>query len=202
VQENKAIKYLVGEDQRISRNILRLLKDGYGREDIRNNIVSDVLSLIRRVRDLVSDLSQDDYSRAMKIVDGWIHHLSYYRVTVPITILPAQKIFSYQDYESASGGRAIKGVVVRKVSNKTANIEVTRRVKDRITGKYITRSKRFQVHDENNSCREGHVVLAVECAPFSATKHHKLVAIVGENAQAASNFRRRRGAYPKGSPAA
>jgi len=42
--------------------------------------------------------------------------------------------------------------------------------------KYITRSKRYAAHDEQNRCKIGDVVRIRECRPISKRKHWEVLA--------------------------
>jgi small subunit ribosomal protein S17 len=67
--------------------------------------------------------------------------------------------------------------------DKSAVVLVERRVKHPLYGKFIRRSTKFHIHDENNECREGDTVTIRECRPVSRTKSWKLVEVVGRAAQ-------------------
>ncbi|MYD43251.1 MAG: 30S ribosomal protein S17 [Gammaproteobacteria bacterium] len=73
--------------------------------------------------------------------------------------------------------RVIRGEVVSVSSNKTATLRVDRRVKHPLYGKYIKKSTKFHIHDEDNECQLGDLVSAVECRPISKSKSFKLTSI-------------------------
>jgi|TARA_B100000767_G_scaffold272922_1_gene301707 small subunit ribosomal protein S17 len=79
--------------------------------------------------------------------------------------------------------RTITGRVVSDKMNKTITVLVERRVKHELYGKYITRSSKLHVHDENNECNEGDVVAIIESRPLSKTKTWMLQSIVEKAAQ-------------------
>ena len=79
--------------------------------------------------------------------------------------------------ERASKPRTIRGEVISVSADKTATLRVDRRVKHPLYGKYIKRSSKFHVHDENNECELGDLVSAIECRPISKTKSFKLKSI-------------------------
>ena len=58
---------------------------------------------------------------------------------------------------------------------------IERKVKHPVYGKYIRRSTKLHIHDENNACREGDLVTIQECRPLSRTKSWKLVEVVGRS---------------------
>lgn len=80
--------------------------------------------------------------------------------------------------DQAVRGRMLQGVVVSNKMDKTIVVRVTRRVKDPIYGKIITKSNKFHVHDENNQCKEGDEVLIQESRPISKLKRWMLVELV------------------------
>jgi len=66
--------------------------------------------------------------------------------------------------------RTLVGRVVSDKMNKTVTVLVERRVKHPVIGKYITRSKKFHAHSENNEFKMGDTVEIEETAPISKTK--------------------------------
>lgn len=75
--------------------------------------------------------------------------------------------------ESAASDKHTRTVVGRVTSNKmeqTATVQVERRIKHPIYGKYMRRSKKYHVHDENNELNIGDTVQIKECRPVSKTK--------------------------------
>ena len=75
--------------------------------------------------------------------------------------------------ESAISGARTRTEVGRVTSNKmqqTATVLVERRIKHPIYGKYMRRSKKYHVHDENNELNIGDMVQIKECRPMSKTK--------------------------------
>src|SRR3990167_7288931 len=66
--------------------------------------------------------------------------------------------------------RTLVGTVVSDKMQKSATVLVERRVKHPKYGKFVKRSTKFHVHDENNTCRVGDVVLIRESKPISKTK--------------------------------
>ncbi len=66
------------------------------------------------------------------------------------------------------------GVVTSNKMEKTAAVVVERKLKHPIYGKFVKKSKKFLVHDENNICNEGDLVKIVECRPISKKKRWRL----------------------------
>lgn len=79
--------------------------------------------------------------------------------------------------EKQTTPRTISGQVVSANADKTITIRVNRRVKHPLYKKIIGRSSKIHVHDENNDCREGDLVTAIECRPISKTKSFRLSSI-------------------------
>jgi small subunit ribosomal protein S17 len=61
---------------------------------------------------------------------------------------------------------------------KTVTVQVERLVKHPKYGKYIRRSTKLHVHDEQNTCQMGDVVTIEECRPLSKTKSWRLREII------------------------
>ncbi len=66
--------------------------------------------------------------------------------------------------------RTVIGRVTSNAMEQTATVSVERRVKHPMYGKYVRRSKKFHVHDENNELNVGDTVQIRECRPLSKTK--------------------------------
>lgn len=62
------------------------------------------------------------------------------------------------------------GLVIKHSSDKTAVVVVERLVKHPVFGKYVTKRKKFHIHDEKNEVKEGDKVRITECRPISKTK--------------------------------
>lgn len=71
----------------------------------------------------------------------------------------------------------VRGVVVSDKMMKSCSVTITRRVKHPI-GKYITRSSKILIHDEENACKAGDTVTARPTRPQSKRKSWELVEIV------------------------
>ena len=70
------------------------------------------------------------------------------------------------------------GSVVSDKMDKSAVVLIERRVKHPIYGKFMKKSTKLHIHDENNECAVGDTVQISECRPISKTKSWKLVKIV------------------------
>ena len=78
--------------------------------------------------------------------------------------------------------RTLTGQVVSDKMEKSAVVMVERRVRHPLYGKYISRSTKLHIHDENNECRQGDKVTIEECRPMSKTRTWKLVEVVERSA--------------------
>lgn len=73
--------------------------------------------------------------------------------------------------------RTLTGTVVSDKMHKSATVRVERHVKHPKYGKFVKRSTKLHIHDENNTCRAGDVVTIQECRPISKTKSWVLVEV-------------------------
>ena len=80
--------------------------------------------------------------------------------------------------ETAKLIRTLTGQVVSDKMDKSAVVMVERRVKHPLYGKFLRRSSKYHIHDENNECKQGDKVTIQECRPISKTKSWKLVEVV------------------------
>jgi small subunit ribosomal protein S17 len=72
--------------------------------------------------------------------------------------------------------RVLRGTVVSDKCDKTVIVRVERRFMHPLYKKYITRSKRYAAHDEDNRCKVGDQVSIRECRPLSRRKRFEVVA--------------------------
>ena len=69
------------------------------------------------------------------------------------------------------------GVVISDAMDKTLVVSSERRIKHPVYGKFLRRSKKYYVHDENNAAKKGDKVVIAETRPLSKTKRWRLVSI-------------------------
>ncbi len=74
--------------------------------------------------------------------------------------------------------RMLTGRVVSDKMEKSAVVLVERQIKHPLYGKYIKRSTRYHIHDEENTCNEGDKVSIQECKPISRHKSWTLVEVI------------------------
>jgi len=70
------------------------------------------------------------------------------------------------------------GVVVSNKMEKTITVNVDRKIKHAVYGKFMNRSKKFAAHDEKNECGIGDTVRIAETRPLSKNKRWRLVEII------------------------
>ena len=71
--------------------------------------------------------------------------------------------------------QSFTGVVVKTAMKDTATVAVSRYVMHPKYKKFQVKTKKFLVHDEGNTAKEGDAVTIVACAPISKRKSFKLV---------------------------
>jgi small subunit ribosomal protein S17 len=74
--------------------------------------------------------------------------------------------------------KELVGVVYSDKRDITITIFVERKEKHPLYGKVLKKSKKFQVHDENNDSHVGDTVRVMETRPLSKTKRFRLVEII------------------------
>ncbi len=67
--------------------------------------------------------------------------------------------------------RILQGVVVSDSCDKTVIVRVERRIMHPLYKKFMSRSKKYAAHDEENRCRTGEAVRIEESRPISKRKH-------------------------------
>ena len=78
------------------------------------------------------------------------------------------------------------GVVISDKMDKTCVIAVEQKVKHPLYKKYILRTKKLKVHDENNECGVGDKIEVMETRPLSKDKNWRLLNIIEKAKQEAT----------------
>lgn len=70
------------------------------------------------------------------------------------------------------------GRVVSDKMDKSITVAIERQIKHSIYGKFITKTRKYMAHDENNEAKPGDLVRIVETRPMSRHKRWRLVDII------------------------
>lgn len=70
------------------------------------------------------------------------------------------------------------GIVVSNKMDKSIIVQIERRVKHPMYGKFIKKTNKFVAHDEKNDCNIGDTVRIMETRPLSKNKNWRLVEII------------------------
>ncbi|MBZ0242508.1 MAG: 30S ribosomal protein S17, partial [Bacteroidales bacterium] len=68
--------------------------------------------------------------------------------------------------------------VVSNKMDKSITVEIVRRVKHPVYGKFLKKTNKFMAHDETNDCNIGDTVRIMETRPLSKNKCWRLVEII------------------------
>ncbi len=71
-----------------------------------------------------------------------------------------------------------QGSVVSNNMDKSVVVQVERKVKHKLYGKYIRKRVKYMAHDDDNSCNIGDTVLIEECRPLSKNKRWRVMSIL------------------------
>ncbi|SNC58357.1 30S ribosomal protein S17 [Sodalis endosymbiont of Henestaris halophilus] len=74
--------------------------------------------------------------------------------------------------------RTLQGRVVSDKMTKSIVVNIERFVKHPLYGKFIKRTTKFHVHDENNDSKINDIIEIRECRPISKTKSWTLVRVL------------------------
>ena len=66
--------------------------------------------------------------------------------------------------------RILQGTVTSTANDKTVVVEVERRFRHPLYGKFVKHNKKYKAHDENNEYKVGEIVAIEEHRPISKTK--------------------------------
>ncbi|QEH43495.1 30S ribosomal protein S17 [Chitinophaga sp. XS-30] len=70
------------------------------------------------------------------------------------------------------------GVVSSNKMDKTVTVNVERKVKHPIYGKFVKKTTKFMAHDEKNECSIGDTVRIMETRPLSKNKCWRMVEVI------------------------
>jgi len=70
------------------------------------------------------------------------------------------------------------GIVVSNKMDKSITVQINRKVKHPIYGKFVKHSNKFIAHDEKNDCNIGDTVKIMETKPLSKNKCWRLTEIL------------------------
>ena len=77
-----------------------------------------------------------------------------------------------------SSRKQLKGIVLDSKMDKTAIVEVSRKISHPVYKKYIIKSKKYYAHDSDNKANAGDKVVIVESRPRSKMKKWFLKEII------------------------
>jgi small subunit ribosomal protein S17 len=76
------------------------------------------------------------------------------------------------------GKKVLEGKVVSDKMQKTITVQVSRRTLHPVYQKYLTMSKKYKAHDEQETAKVGDTVRIQECRPISKDKVWTLLDVV------------------------
>ena len=82
--------------------------------------------------------------------------------------------------EGRNQRKVYQGRVVSDKMDNTITVAVETKKNHPIYGKRMNYSKKYKVHDENNTAKVGDIVRIMETRPLSATKRFRLLEVVEE----------------------
>ena len=74
--------------------------------------------------------------------------------------------------------RILQGRVISEKMDKSITVAIERKVKHPLYGKFIKRTTKLHVHDEENQCKMNDLVSIRECRPISKTKSWTLADVL------------------------
>lgn len=73
--------------------------------------------------------------------------------------------------------KQLSGTVQSNKMDKTVVVEIMRKIPHKMYNKYVNRSKKYYVHDPQNLCSIGDIVLIEESKPLSKLKRWRIKSI-------------------------
>lgn len=145
-------------------------------DNVRDNLkllVPYIKSLYKEIENIkTTNINYKDYRFLIDKITCWNSLLCYYNLPSEICNIESLKWYSPKIALSRNNPRKkIIGCVVSDKMDKTVVIKVNRLYEDPKYKKTVRRSKKYKVHDANNICRIGDVIIAFETRKLSKTKH-------------------------------
>jgi small subunit ribosomal protein S17 len=70
------------------------------------------------------------------------------------------------------------GLVVSNKMDKSITVQIERKYRHPVYGKFVRKTNKFVAHDEKNDCNIGDTVRIMETRPLSKSKNWRLVEII------------------------
>ena len=83
--------------------------------------------------------------------------------------------------EQAISGRTVVGKVISNKMQQTIVVQVERKVKHPLYGKYMRKFSKMYAHDVDNKCKIGDIVMIKMCRPISKKKSWMLVEVINKS---------------------
>ncbi len=80
--------------------------------------------------------------------------------------------------KTEKASRTVSGRVISNRMHKTVTVQVERRIRHPLYGKFITRRTKLHAHDEASACKPGDLVQIEACRPISKTKSWRVVRVL------------------------
>lgn len=85
--------------------------------------------------------------------------------------------------EQTASQRTMVGKVISDKMNKTIVVQIERKIKHPLYGKYVRRFSKMYVHDETNTCHIGDMVKIKQSRPLSKLKRWVLLEVITKAVQ-------------------
>lgn len=80
--------------------------------------------------------------------------------------------------KTEKAARTVSGRVISNRMHKTVTVQVERRIRHPLYGKFITRRTKLHAHDADSACKPGDLVQIEACRPISKTKSWRVVRVL------------------------
>lgn len=80
--------------------------------------------------------------------------------------------------EEQAVNRTLQGKVISDKADKMITVQVERKVRHPLYGKFVRRSTKVHAHDEQNECKAGDIVVVEQCRPISKLKQWRFIKLV------------------------
>ena len=151
------------------------------RKDNKTFIEMTTDELKKKLHDSRKSYSEIKLQHAVSQIENPLQ-IKYQRRDIARMLTELKKGINLKNYKLMDIERNLRkersGIVVSNSMDKSITVLVERRVKHKMYGKFIKKSKKFLAHDEKNVCGIGDRVSIMETRPLSKNKCWRLLKVI------------------------
>lgn len=168
---NQNLEHIYELDRDLTHAVNVLVKNVVSKEDLYTQLKKDIDALCNLViKQLSASLDEKNYDMLTTIFNRWDSYSAFWGKNTNETKFKTDKFYEPENVSTHGFIFFLKGRIIKCAMDKTVTLLVERHVKHPKYGKFIKKSKKYLIHDENSVCKIGDLVIAVHVRPLSKRK--------------------------------